>query len=88
VLEGEDFAELLGGPFGGGVVGNVGVEDLAGADFHGYEDVEDFEVYCDAGYEITGDDHFGVVGYEGGPALVSAAFAWSARLHVFADGCW
>ena len=71
VIEREKFAELLDGPFRCRVIGDVGVEDPSGADFHRHKDVQHAEVGGDRGHEIAGHDGLRVVAHEDGPALIA-----------------
>ena len=61
------------------MIGYPAVEDLAPAEFHHDEYIEDTELGRDHGKEISGNDDLVVVAYEGQPPL-----SWIATVTVFA----
>lgn len=85
---GERFAELLEGPLGGGMRGDVGVQQAALSYLHGDEHVKHAETGGHHGEEIAGDDGLGVVADKGVPALRGRS-AWAAQVaQVAAHGSW
>ena len=82
----EEFAKLLNTPFRRGVGCDVGVQDAAGADFHGDENIQKSERCCDSDKEVAGYHAARVIAYEGGPALAGNAPAWAVALQILANG--
>src|SRR5262245_38402044 len=82
------FPELRQRPFRRGMGSYVVVENLAGSDLHGNEDVEGTECGGDH-HEIAGHNDLGVVADEGQPALFRVRRAHrTVFAKVLADGAW
>ena len=85
MIERQRFAELLDGPFGGGVGRDAGVQNPARTDFHGDEDVEHFEVERDRLEEVASYDGLGMGLDERGPSLATITTTRSVIAEVLAD---
>ena len=80
------LAELLEGPFGCGVGGDVGVENPPRPDLHGDENVQHAHRSSDGNQEVARDDAPGVVSDKGRPALIRRAVApRPQRIQILAD---
>src|ERR1700730_11081298 len=78
VITWERFPQLLQGPLGAGVIGDIDVQNPAPVQFHEHEYIKDTESGCDHDEEVTGHDRLGVIAYEGQPALARIGIsAWT-----------
>jgi hypothetical protein len=86
MVNGEELAELLDGPVGGWMSGDVGVQNAAGVDLHGDEYVQYPESRGDRHEEIAGDHSFRVVAHECGPSLIAVCAAGPGGVEIFRNG--
>src|SRR5262245_35284503 len=73
MIESQELAELLRGPFRRRMLGDIGVQDAARADLHRHKHVHHAEGRTDRHEEIAGDDGVGMVANESGPTLIVTA---------------
>jgi hypothetical protein len=82
---GENLPALLRGPFGGGMMGHIEVQNPPRADLHRDEDAEDLKLYGDRHQKIAGDDRLGLILDEGRPTLIATSTAGLVSIQVFSD---
>lgn len=86
LLPREGVAELLNGPLGARMAGQVAVQDSARADFHDDEHVQYIKAGGDHIEEVAGDNVFGVVADEGAPThRAGLAIPRTDGLKIFAN---
>src|ERR1700685_580505 len=69
MVECEEFAELLGGPFGRGTFSHIAMHDAARANLDGDEHIQQAEGCGDGNQEVTRDNFFGMIDKKGIPLL-------------------
>src|SRR3954451_3810259 len=64
------LSQLLERPLGGGVLGDVEVEDASRSDLHRYKYIKDTETSRNRNNEVAGHNSVGMVAHECGPTLI------------------
>jgi hypothetical protein len=64
------FAQLVERPLGGGVLGDVEVENASRSDLHGDKYIQDTETGSNRDEEVAGHNSVGMVAHECGPTLI------------------
>ena len=80
------FAKLLKCPCRRWVIGDIGMYQLSRFNLDDYKHIEKLECRCNHGQKITGNDCLGMIGYEGGPALIATRLSHWAFWHVLSNG--
>jgi len=69
MVEGQDFTELLKGPFRRGVFGDIEMQNPTAADFHRHEHIQDAKGGRHRHEEIAGHHRLGVVPHKAASSL-------------------
>ena len=65
------FTKLLQCPCRRWVIGDIGMYQLSRFNLDDYKHLKKLECRCNHGQKITGNDCLGMIGHEGGPALIA-----------------
>ena len=78
----DSFAKLLQCPCRCWVIGNIGMYQFSRFNLYDYKHIEKLECRCNHGQKITGNDCLGMIGHEGGPALIATRLsAWALGMY-------
>src|ERR1041384_4838492 len=88
MIESEKLAELLNGPFGCRMRGDVRVQNPARTDFHCDKDVHDSERCGYGNKEITRNNCARVVSDKSAPALIPRSISWPISIEILANRSW